>query len=386
MSNQPTKRLLSLDVMRGITIAGMILVSNPGTWDYFYAPLGHSPWHHITPTDLVFPFFMFIMGVSIYISLTKTNFEWTKKGAFKIFRRTFLLILIGAALIWFSVFCWKFSSLSTDHVPFFERLYQSVFCLNHIPITGVLPRLGITYGIATIITILVRHKYIPYIVASALVVYLIILLAGNGFANDRTSILSIVDYWVLGANYMEGRVIDSEGILSTLPAIAHVLIGVCCGKVIQEKKTLQDKMIPLFLIGSLLTMGGLLLEYACPINKLIWSPTFVLVSCGLASLLLGVLMWCIDVKQWKRSSIAFEVFGINPLFLYILSHVIAALLDSVTLTYNAAEKSIHEIVYWQMLFPVFGGKLGSLVYAILFVALNWLVGLVLYKKKIYIKI
>lgn len=363
----------------------MILVSNPGTWDYFYAPLGHSPWHNITPTDLVFPFFMFIMGVSIYISFAKTGFEWNKQIACKILRRTFLLIFIGAALIWFSVFCWKYSSLN-EEVPFLDRVCQSVFCLNHIPITGVLPRLGVTYGIASVIILLIRHKCIPYIIATILICYFVVLFMGNGFVNDKTNVLSIVDYWVLGSNYMEGRVVDSEGILSTLPAIAHVLIGVCCGKIIKERPSLQDKMIPLFIIGSLLTMGGLLFEYACPINKLIWSSTFVMLTCGLASLLLAVLIWCIDVKKWKRFGTFFEVFGVNPLFLYVLSHIFASLFDCIMFNHSEANRSIHDIIYWQILFPLFGGKLGSLIYALFFVMLNWLIGLVLYRKKIYIKI
>lgn len=386
MSQVVSKRLLSLDVMRGITIAGMILVSNPGTWDYIYSPLGHSPWHHITPTDVVFPFFMFIMGVSVYISLRKFDFCLDPSLGWKILRRVLLIFLIGIGLIWFSVFCWKFASLSSEGNTVWQSLTGSFFCLHHIPLSGVLPRLAICYGVAAVVVTVLKHKYIWWLIGGILFVYYIVLALGNGFELDRTNILSIVDYWVFGAYYMEDRILDAEGILSTFPAIAHVLIGFSCGKLMMENHDKRDKIVVLFIIGGVMTFSGLLLSYACPINKLIWSPTFVLTTCGFASTFLALLLWIIDIKGCKSWSFFFQVFGVNPLFLYVLSHVWAALLDNCSLVVDGETKSFHYFIYVDLLQPIFGNYLGSLVYALLFVGLNWCIGYYLYRKKIYIKI
>lgn len=386
MSQVASNRLLSLDVMRGITIAGMILVSNPGTWDYIYSPLGHSPWHHITPTDVVFPFFMFIMGVSVYISLRKFDFCLNRSLGWKILRRVLLIFLIGIGLIWFSVFCWKFASLCAEGNTVWQSLTGSFFCLHHIPLSGVLPRLAICYGVAAVVATVLKHKYIWWLIGGILLVYYIVLALGNGFELDRTNILSIVDYWVFGAYYMEDRILDAEGILSTFPAIAHVLIGFSCGKLMMENHDKRDKIVVLFIIGGVMTFSGLLLSYACPINKLIWSPTFVLTTCGFASTFLALLLWTIDIKGYKRWSFFFQVFGVNPLFLYVLSHVLAALLDNCSFVVGGEIKSIHYFIYMDLLQPAFGNYLSSLVYALLFVGLNWCIGYCLYRKKIYIKI
>ena len=135
-----------------------------------------------------------------------------------------------------------------------------------------------------------------------LTLYYWILVLGNGFVLEPTSVLSIVDHWFFGDDYLEGRIIDSEGVLSSLPAVAHVMIGFYVGKIMMETENLRDKMLRLLLIGSVLAFSGYMLSYACPINKLIWSPTFVLVTTGLASALLAVLMWLIDGKGCKRWS------------------------------------------------------------------------------------
>ena len=187
--------------------------------------------------------------------------------------------------------------------------------------------------------------------------------------------------------YREGDLaFDPEGLLSTLPAIAHVLIGFCCGKLICTPAKTSDKLLKLFLIGSVMMLVGWLLSYGCPINKKVWSPTFVLMTCGMASSLLALLIWIIDVKGKKRWSLFFESFGINPLFLYVTASILAILLGAIHIRHGTESISLHGALYQLGLEPLFGPTLGSLVYALLFVGVNWLIGYPLYKHKIYIKI
>lgn len=387
MKTNVSQRLLALDVLRGITIAGMILVNNPGSWSYMYAPFRHAQWNGLTPTDLVFPFFMFIMGISTYISLRKYNFEFSTSAVLKIIRRTILIFLIGLAIAWFSMFCRTFNSLSGEEIPFLERLWQSSWTFGHLRILGVMPRLAICYGATAIIALTVKHKYIPYIIVVTLIGYFFLLLFGNGFAYNDTNILSVVDRAVLGTNHMyKDNGIDPEGLLSTIPSIAHVLIGFCCGKLLMEVKDINEKIERLFLIGTVLTFSGFLLSYGCPINKKVWSPTFAITTCGLASSFLALLVWIIDVKGYKKWCRFFEAFGVNPLFMYVLGGVLSILFGNILFMYHGELISIHGYFYNMILLPALGDYPSSLAYAVLFICLNWVVGYVLYKKKIYIKI
>ena len=371
-------RILALDILRGITIAGMIMVNNPGSWSKVYAPLGHAQWNGLTPTDLVFPFFMFIMGISTFISLRKYNFEASSSAIRKIVKRTGLLYLVGLGIAWFSLLLRTWNGLSAENLPFIERLWQSAWNFENIRILGVIPRLAICYGAAAIIALTIKHKYIPYLIAFLLIGYFILLLIGNGFAYDRTNILSKVDYKILGEAHMyNDNGIEPEGILSTIPAIAHVLVGFMVGKIMYERKEIHSKIEWLFLIGTILTFAGFLFSYGCPINKKIWSPTFVLVTCGLGASFLAVLIWIIDVKGTKRWSLFFETFGINPLYLYVQGDILAVLLGM---------SGISAFMYMDLFRPIFGDFGGSLAWAIFFVVLNWIPGYFLYKKKIYIKL
>lgn len=396
MSNQKTsKRILALDILRGITIAGMIMVNNPGTWAHIYAPLRHAEWNGLTPTDLVFPFFMFIMGISTYISLRKYNFEFSHSAALKIMKRTLLIFLIGMAIGWFSRFCYYWSSAPSD-LSFGENLWASVWTFDRIRILGVMQRLAICYGVVSIVALTLKHRYIPYLIVGLLVSYFILLTVGNGYAYNETNILSVVDRAVLTPAHMyKDNGIDPEGLLSTIPAIAHVLLGFCVGRMMLGDKAnsaqdraslLNSHLIKLLLTGTILTFLGLLLDYGCPINKKIWSPTFVLTTCGLASSFLGLLIWIIDVKGYKKWSMFFESFGVNPLFMYVMGGVLSILFGSIRFPYGDGSISIHSFLYKEMLAPALGDTAGSLAYALIFVAINWCIGYQLYKRKIYIKL
>lgn len=388
----PTKkgRLLALDILRGITIAGMILVNNPGSWGAIYAPLRHAEWHGLTPTDLVFPFFMFIMGVSSFISLRKFDFSFSWPTLIKIIRRTIVIFAIGLGIAWLGLFLRGMASGAT--------VLEAALNFDHIRILGVMPRLAICYGVASIIAITLRHKYLPMFIIGLLVLYTIILLTGNGFEFADTNVISIVDHKILGADHMYADTIggvrlkfDPEGLLSTLPSIAHVLIGFWMGMLIMGTKDNSRRIQNLFIVGTILTFSGFLLDFGLPINKKIWSPTFVLTTCGLASSFLGLLIWIIDIKGYKKWCRFFEVFGINPLFMYVLGAVLSILIGFIKVPSGSTESGMITLkgaIYTDFLVPLCqnNNTLASLLFAILFVVFNWCVGYVLYKKKIYIKI
>jgi predicted acyltransferase len=381
------RRLLALDVLRGITIAGMILVNNPGSWGKIYAPLSHASWNGLTPTDLVFPFFMFIMGISTYISLRKYEFKFSRPVAWKIVKRTIVIFAIGMGIAWLSLFCRTWNALAEENLSFWAHWGQSAGIFDRIRILGVLQRLALCYGATALIALLMKHKNIPYLIGGLLLGYFVLLLSGNGFEYNETNFLSLVDRTLLGINHIyKDNGIEPEGLLSTIPAIAHVLIGFCCGKLLMEEKEIQAKIQKLFLTGTILTFVGFLLSYGCPINKKIWSPTFAITTCGLCSGFLALLIWLIDVKGYKKWSRFFETFGINPLFIYVAAAVFSILLGNIRFTCGESAISLSGYAYNMILKPLLGEYPGSLAYAVCFVLLNWMIGLTLYKKKIYIKI
>lgn len=380
-------RLLALDILRGITLAGMILVNNPGSWGHMYAPLRHAEWNGLTPTDLVFPFFMFIMGISTYFSLRKYDFKFTRESFWKILRRSVLLFLIGMAVAWLGLFLRGMNSGAT--------LFDAVFNFDHIRLLGVIPRLALCYGIGATMALLIPPKGLPWTVAGMLFLYALLLIFGNGFEFSDKSILYIVDNKIIGANHLYKETIgdvslhlDPEGLLSTFPSIAHMLIGFLCGGLIMSTRDNELRINILFIIGTVLTFAGFLLDYGIPINKKIWSPTFVLTTCGLASSFLGLLIWIIDIKGYRHWCRFFEVFGINPLFLYCLGAVMTLFISFIKVPFGDGMLSIKGIIYKEFLLPLFGGNatFSSLMFAVLFLVVNWLIGLILYKKKIYIKL
>lgn len=393
-----TKRLKSLDVLRGITIAGMLLVNNPGSWSHIYAPLEHAEWNGLTPTDLVFPFFMFIMGVSTYMSLRRYDFTLSRKLFRKILRRALVIFGIGIAIQLFARLCyWLADPEPTRTLA--DKLFTNIRTL------GVMQRLALCYFCAALLSCTVKVKRLPWVAGLLLVGYGVALLAGHGYDIDidtiHHNIIWRVDSAVLGENHMyhglgaladlpkELHAFDPEGLFSTLGALAHVLIGVVTGALIMKNNDNDRRVNQLFIAGSLMMIAGWLLSYGLPINKNIWSPTFVLTTCGMASTLLALLIWSIDIKGRDGWCAPFHVFGINPLFLYVLGGVLAILFGAIELPIGGEMISIHNIIYREMLLaflPAGSEKFASCLFAIIFVAINWAFGYWLYKKKIYIKI
>jgi len=387
-------RLLSLDVLRGITIAGMILVNNPGNWGSVYPPLRHAEWNGLTPTDLVFPFFMFIMGVSMYLSYKKFDFKFSNRTFLKLFRRSSLLFLIGLAIGWLGLFSGGLRELQGTDIPLGERIWQAATNFENVRILGVLQRLALVSFFGTLIILLIPHKHIPCLTGAILLIYWILIGVTGSYVASENNIIAIVDRAILGASHMytetlpDGKVIpfDPEGILSTLPCIAHVLIGFWAGKLISESKSKNEQIQNLAIFGTILFFAGFFLHYGFPVNKKIWSSSFVLVTCGLASLLFSLLIWIIDVNNKKKWSVFFESFGVNPLFIYVVADILSILLSNVVFMYQGNWISIKNFVYFEWLSSVFGNYLGSLIFALCFVFINWIIAHILYKKKIYIKL
>jgi len=357
---EKSKRLLSLDILRGITVAGMILVNNG--WGESFEMLRHSKWNGMTPCDLVFPFFLFIMGISCYLSLVKSEFKPTPQVVRRIVKRTVLLFVIGLFINWF------------DHA-----IEGDFLCFDHLRIWAVMQRIALCYGIVSLFALFCNHKYTIHVIVGILVVYTAILVLGNGYAYDAdVNILAQADLKLFGYDHIYHKSpVDPEGLLGTISSVAHVLLGFYCGMLIRQKDTVEKKVIALFVVGTVLVIGGYLLSYGLPINKRIWSPSYVMMTCGLASLLQAFLMYVVDIQQKTKWTTFFHVFGVNALALYVSSELLQIFLKNVGMS-EMIYNGIHAVIV-----PL---KWASFVYALYFVLLNFAIGYILYRKKIYIKL
>ncbi len=355
-----SQRLLSLDILRGITVAGMILVNNG--WGESFEMLGHSKWNGMTPCDLVFPFFLFIMGISCYLSLVKSEFKPTPQVIRRIVKRTVLLFVIGLFINWF------------DHA-----IEGDLLCFGHLRIWAVMQRIALCYGIVSLFALFCNHKYTLHTIVGLLVIYTAIIVLGNGYEYDAdVNILAQADLKLFGYDHIYHKSpVDPEGLMGTISSVAHVLLGFYCGMLIRKRETVEQKVIALFVVGAIGVIGGYLLSYGLPLNKRIWSPSYVLMTCGLASLLQALLMYVIDIQKKSGWTTFFHVFGVNALALYVSSELLAILLKNI---------GVSEVVYNGIHAVISALKWASLAYAIYFVMLNFAIGYVLYRKKIYIKL
>ena len=356
------QRLKSLDMLRGLTVAGMILVNN-GYGESFQM-LRHSQWNGMTPCDLVFPFFLFMMGVSCYLSLTKTAFTPSRPVLTRIVRRAVLLFAIGLFINWFE--------LALDGRP---------LDFAHLRIWAVMQRIALCYLFVSLFALYCSHRFILTTVVILLGAYTAILVFGNGYAEDATTnILARVDLSIFGYDHLYHKSpVDPEGFVGTISAIAHTLIGFYCGKVIKEK----NFNLRLFAFATICLFVGYLLTYGLPLNKRVWSPSYVLVTCSLSTLLLALFIYvegkAKDGTQRVQADVYhfFRVFGVNALALYVCSELLAILFSHF---------GINSILYDALHAVVIPLKWASLAYTILFVVINYLIGLILWKKQILIKL
>jgi predicted acyltransferase len=224
-----------------------------------------------------------------------------------------------------------------------------------------------------------NHKYTLSVIGGLLAIYTAILILGNGYAEDaNTNVLARVDLRLFGYDHIYHKSpVDPEGLMGTISSVAHVLLGFYCGMLIRKRETVEQKVIALFVVGAVCVIGGYLLSYGLPLNKRIWSPSYVLMTCGLASLLQALLMYVIDIQKKSGWTTFFHVFGVNALALYVSSELLAILLKNIEVS-EMVYNGIHTVIA-----PL---KWASFAYAVYFVLLNFAIGYVLYRKKIYIKL
>jgi predicted acyltransferase len=397
------KRYYSLDVFRGATVALMILVNNPGAGEYVYAPLDHAKWHGCTPTDLVFPFFLFAVGNAMSFVMPRMKQEGTKYFLGKIIGRSLLIFFIGLFLNWSPFFMW-----SDDHLVFKPWEWTtSDGTLHGIRILGVLQRIAIAYFFASMIIYFFKTKGAFIIGASILLLYWLLCFA----LGDKTDPYSLsgffgmrLDKAILGEAHMyhgEGVAFDPEGIASSLTPIVQVIFGYIVGKYIQNgSRQNQDKqpsyqmLANLFVVGTVLVFSGFIWDLVFPINKKIWTSSYVLYTTGLAIFTLSIFIFLIEFKNirgaWSRF---FDVFGKNPLFIFVLSGFLPRVLNLVRINSGVVENgkpayvSPLEWFYEHVCKNVSGNlKNGSLLYALCIIAFYWSVVYILDKRKIYIKV
>lgn len=391
------ERLLSLDVFRGMTVAGMLLVNNPGTWAAIYPPLRHAPWHGWTPTDLIFPFFLFIVGITTELSLRARRARGDDDRAIlrQILRRGALIFLFGFLLSGFPFFTWP---PALEGATFVERVVHRV---EHWRIMGVLQRIGLAYLIGGLLTWRTTVRQQLVLLAGLLLGYWALMtlvpvpdtgVPGRFVLDAPDRLLSAwVDRTLLGTDHLwvGGRTWDPEGLLSTLPAVGTLLCGTFAGRWIGEQhRPLTDRLAGLFAVGALAMMLGSMWHWVFPINKNLWTSSYVVFTAGIGAVTLATCMWIIDVQQWRRWTTPFAVYGLNPMLAFLGSGLMARLLASIW-TWDAgdgtrlsAQGFVFDTVFASWLPP----REASFAYAVAFVGFWYLVLLGASKRGFVLKV
>ncbi|MEN9599192.1 MAG: hypothetical protein RL596_1503 [Bacteroidota bacterium] len=379
-------RYYSLDVFRGATVALMILVNNPGSWSHIFAPLEHASWYGCTPTDLVFPFFLFAVGNAM--AFVMPRFETAGPSVFwkKVIKRTMLIFAIGLFLNWSPFVKW-------DHDSLVAKIWEN------IRILGVLQRIALCYFFASIIVFYGKTKGAYYISILLLLAYWFICYAAN--PADPYSLAgwfgTAIDIKILGVTHMykgEGVPFDPEGLLSTPAAIVQVVFGFLVGQYIQLKGKNFEMLANLLIAGLVMITAGYFWDMVFPINKKIWTSSYTLFTSGLAILTLGTMIYWIEFKEVKGAwSSFFDVFGKNPLFIFVLSGFLPRLLGLFrwqvgveadgSIDYTSALPWFYENICKPISSDL---RVGSLIYALCMISFYWLIVYILDKKRIYIKV
>ncbi len=395
------QRFYSLDVFRGATVCLMILVNNPGSWSSIYAPLEHAPWHGLTPTDLVFPFFLFAVGNAM--SFVMPRLEAAGDAVFwrKVLKRTAIIFLVGLFLNWWPFVKWTDAGLVFKPWAFTDAKGN----LQGVRIFGVLQRIALCYFFASVMIYYLKPRKAFYAGAVLLLLYWMFCYIGN--PSDPYSLAgwfgTDIDKKILGVAHMykgEGVTFDPEGLASTIPAIVQVIFGYLVGDYIQKKSKEQppDGKIPgigatglhpmlsgLFVAGVALLLTGFCWDMVFPINKKIWTSSYTIYTTGLAIITLGTMIYMIEVKQ-VRGGLArfFDVFGKNALFVFALS---AFLPKGFALVRMGDGVNPWNWLYKKVLIHTPGAKEnGSLLYALCVITFMWAICYWMDKKKIYVKV
>ena len=402
----PRERLLSLDVFRGMTVAGMLLVNNPGSWGAIYPPLEHAEWHGWTPTDLIFPFFLFIVGITTHLSLSTRRARGDDEGAIvrQILRRGALIFLFGLILNAFPFYqwgppaSWGFAGEPRPADPgAWDRI---AWRFEHLRIMGVLQRIGLAYILSALLTLRTTLRQQAATIAALLLGYWLAMtvlpVPDSGYLGalvlDRPGatldawldrvLLTPKHLWVGG-----GGLRDPEGLLSTIPAACTAMLGVIAGRWIGTARPIHERLSGLFSAGALAMMGGLMWHWVFPINKSLWTSSYVLFTAGMACVALATCMWLIDVHRVTGWTKPFVIYGVNPMIAFLGSGLMARYIYSMQkVEYQGRSTALETAIYQSAFASWLSPKTASLAFALTFV-LVWLgILTVLYRRRIVLKV
>ena len=372
---QNINRFISLDIFRGATMALMVIVNTPGTWTYVYAPLRHAEWHGCTLTDLVFPFFLFVIGVAMRFSFDK--YDICKYGPLfnKIIFRTITIFVIGLLL---------------NAFPFIRQNWD----WSSFRILGVLQRIALAYFFAGFIVLRLDVKGLVKISFFLLVGYWILLITYGWYSSQdpyalKTNLILVIDRFLLGESHLYGGTgiqFDPEGLLSTIPSIVTILIGFLVGTMIKTSNDHEDNVQRMAMLGSLLIIIGWTWGFILPINKQLWTSSYVLYTGGIAIILLAGMIWLVDIKKIDWSTKPFVILGSNAIFLYALSSIWVKILLKISFELNGKMISGYSYFYKTIFQPLAGNINGSLFFALFHVLIFLLILTWMYRKNIFIKI
>lgn len=438
---QTGNRVLALDVFRGMTIAGMIMVNNPGSWSNVYPPLLHADWHGVTPTDWVFPFFLFIVGVSIALALGKRKSKGIPMAQLskKIVSRTIIIFGLGLFLTAFPKFGFTepepklvksvlYLLLSGAMIAIFIRAWRDqkqfageknnrlrkilflgagiaavlmiiigwpYYDLSSLRIPGVLQRIAVVYGICAFIFLLSTTRQQLWIGIGLLILYwflMFVVPVPGGIAPNlepETNLGAWLDRVVFTSDHLwsQSKTWDPEGLLSTLPSIVTGISGMLMGAWLKKEQAIHEKISAFLAVGVLILCVAFIWNVQFPFNKKIWSSSFVLYTSGVALLFFGTIYWLVDAKGHKWWIKPFQVFGMNALFAYILSTIIAKMMYTINWIDSAGETvSLKGWMYASFYTSWLPPKAASLAFALTNVLIVLAFCWILYRKKIYIKV
>jgi predicted acyltransferase len=378
MAPPPRQRLVSLDVLRGLTIAGMILVNNAGDWSYVFAPLQHAPWDGWTPTDLIFPSFLFIVGVSMAFAFAR--YRGPEHPPLRVYLRVGrrVLILFGLGLV--------LNALNS--IPWWPTL-------TSVRIPGVLQRIAVVYGLTALLVLRTTPRQQAGAAGLCLLLYWALMTLvpvpgyGAGVLTPEGNLAAYVDNLLLHGHLWQGNW-DPEGLLSTIPAIASALFGFLAGQWLQTCREPYEKVSGLFVMGGVGLLLGVMWDPFFPINKNLWTSSYVVFTTGMALAALAFCYWLVDLKGYRRVAIPFVVFGTNAITVYALSILLDRMLAWWSLSQpdgsRVALKTwlyVHGYEPWgQWLGPASASLLYAVTYVLLWLGLMW----ILYRKRIFINI
>lgn len=378
----PSGRLFSLDVFRGATIAGMMLVNNPGSWSNIYAPFKHAAWHGWTYTDTIFPFFLWIVGVAMTFSFaSRIERGDSKKGlAIHVLQRAGIIFGLGLLLNGFP----------------FGLLFGHNFDFGTIRIPGVLQRIAVCYLIVGLLFLKTTMRQQAVITGTLLLVYWLVMFLipvpgyGAGVLEPTGNLCWYIDSTLLAGHTWSGAPVpgfDPEGIFSTLPAIATTLFGVVTGHLLRSGISKEEKTIRMFVYGNILLLAGLIMDNWLPINKNLWTSSYSVFMAGLALVVLGVCYWIIDAKGFRKWAIPFEIYGLNAITMFVLAGLLGRLFSVVKATGSEGTPMSLKSWYYQNLFVPLGDPMFvSFLHSLLYVVGLYLIAYLMYKRKWIIKV